>query len=411
MRTAFRFLLIYLALFAVATQISGSLLLIPGVAFRGLGRLWPMREVTLWLGARLFGFADLPVPEPAVGETAFFYVQTFWLLVLAVAATVVVGFRGRGQGRLWEWLRLFLQLGLAATMFEYGMTKLIPNQFAAPSLNILVTPTGDLSLNTLLWTAIGAAPAYQIFTGVVELVGGALVLWPRTRMAGALVSLVALAHVLLLNLTYDIGLKLTTIHLVLIALVVLAPDFSRLARFVRNRPVEPAPSPVSFRSGRLASALPAVLAVLALYLIGIQAWVNWTYWFAAGTGAPRPALYGIWDVEELAVDGVVGPASENDYDRRWRRVIFDDPGEVSFQRTDDSFARYDSSIGDGRLVLSKGDSRTWTSEFSFTRPSGEEMVLEGLMDGHAIRVLLRRVELDSFRVLSSPFRWMRPATE
>lgn len=411
MRTASRFLLVYLALFAAATQVAGSLLLIPGVGFRGLGWLWPMRELTAWLGSRLFGVAELAVPDPAVGETAFFYVQEFWLVILAGAVTVVLGLRGWGEGKLWEWLRLFLQLGLAATMFEYGMTKVIPNQFATPSLNILVTPTGDLSLNTLLWTAIGSAPAYQIFTGIVELVGGALVLWPRTRMAGALVSLVALAHVLLLNLAYDIGLKLTTIHLVLIALVVLAPDLPRLGRFVMNRPVGPPPPSILFRTRRLESALPAGLAVLGLYLVGVQAWVNWNYWFAAGTGAPRSALYGIWDVEEMAVDGVVGPASENEYDRRWRRVIFDDPGEVSFQRTDDSFARYGSSISDGRLVLSKGESRTWVSEFAITRPSGEEMVLAGMMDGHAIRVRLRRLEMDAFRLLSSPFRWVRPAIE
>lgn len=411
MRTGSRFLLVYLTLFAAATQISGSLLLVPGLAFRGLGRLWPMREVTLWFGAHLFGLANLPVPDPTIGETAFFFVQTLWLAVLAAAITAAVALIGRGAERLWEWLRLFLQLGLAATMFEYGITKVIPNQFAAPSLRILVTPTGDLSLNTLLWTAIGSAPAYQIFTGVVELGGGILVLWPRTRMVGALVSLVALAHVLLLNLTYDIGLKLTTIHLVLIALVVLAPDFARIGRFLRNRPAGPAAPPVLFRDDRLASVLPVGLALIGLYLIGIQGWVNWNYWYAAGRGAPRSVLYGIWDVEEMAVDGVVGPASENDYDRRWRRVIFDDPGVVTFQRTDDSFARYGSSIEGGRLMLSKGDSRTWTSGFSITRPSGEEMVLEGAMDGHAIRVHLRRLELDAFRLLSSPFRWVRPATE
>jgi hypothetical protein len=409
MRIPSRFLLVYLTLFAAATQIAGSLFLIPGVAFRGLGRLWPMREATLWLGSHLFGIGDLAVPDPAIGETAFFYVQTFWLLILAGLITLVLSTRYR-ESRLWEWLRLLLQLGLAATMFEYGMTKVIPNQFSAPSLNILVTPTGDLSLNTLLWTAIGSAPAYQIFTGIVELAGGILVLWPRTRTLGALVSLAALAHVLLLNFTYDIGLKLTTIHLVLIALVVLSPDFSRIGRFVRNRPIESAAAPV-FRSARVRSVLPAVLAVIGMYLIGIQGWVNWNYWHVAGSGAPRSALYGIWEVEEMAVDGVVGPPAENDYDRRWRRVIFDDPGQVSFQRVDDSFARYGSSIQADRLVLTKGDSRTWTSGFSIARPSAEEMVLEGTMDGHTIRVSLRRMELDAFRLLSSPFRWVRPAVE
>jgi len=100
----------------------------------------------------------------------------------------------------------------------------------------------------------------------------------------------------------------------------------------------------------------------------------------------------------------------NDYDRRWRRVIFDSPEVVVFQRTDDSFAHYGVSIDTShRLVsLRKGNSRTWRSNFTYQQPAPDRLVLEGQMDGHQISMQLQRVELDTFRLLNSPFRWVRP---
>jgi hypothetical protein len=121
-------------------------------------------------------------------------------------------------------------------------------------------------------------------------------------------------------------------------------------------------------------------------------------------------LYGIWDVERLSVDGEVRPAEANDYDRRWRRVIFDAPDELVVQRTDDSFARYGVSIdrGSGTLALTKGNSRSWTSRFSFDRPDDDRLILDGEVDGQRIVAQLRLVEPSAFPLLNSSFRWVRP---
>ena len=139
------------------------------------------------------------------------------------------------------WFRLCVRFVLAAQMFEYGMTKVIPTQFPAPSLETLVTPVGDLTLSALLWTTIGSSPAYEIFTGCVEVLGGLLLLLPRTTLLGALISLGAAIQIFALNMTFDIGLKLISFHLIVLALVLLAPHWRRLLDvFVLNRTVTPA---------------------------------------------------------------------------------------------------------------------------------------------------------------------------
>ena len=53
----------------------------------------------------------------------------------------------------------------------------------------------------------------------------------------------------------------------------------------------------------------------------MQTRLSLTYWSGdGGPGSPKSPLYGIWNVEQLSVDGVLRSPLLNDYDRRWRRV-------------------------------------------------------------------------------------------
>lgn len=404
----------YLGLFVLVTQISGSMTPNLIYYYRGLGRLWPMRDITLWIAAHVLGITPGPEELREGGEPLVFWVQAFWVFAAAVIATAIwslVDRRRQHYATLHNWFRLFVRFALAASMFEYGMTKVIPTQFPAPSLTTLVTPTGQLTLSALLWTAIGASPTYEIFTGCVELLGGILLLTPRTTLLGALICLAATTQVFVLNMTYDIGVKLVSLHLMLLALFLLAPDVKRLADvFVWNRPTSASPEPALMRTRRGNRIALAAQVAFGIYLLAMFAHINLRFWDVGGGGRPRSALYGVWEVEQLSVDGELRPAELNEYDRRWRRVIFDTPDMVIFQRPDDSFARYGASIDENRrtLALRKGESRTWKASLSYQRPSPDRLIVEGDMDGHRILLQLRHVDFDTFRLLNSTFRWVRP---
>jgi len=414
LRILFRFSFVYFGLFCLATQISGSLLLFPSASFRGFGPLWPMRPITVWIAEHVFGATEPLVYGRFSGETLFFWAQTFWLLIVAVLTTAVWSLLDRRRENyvvLHKWFRLFIRFALAASMFEYGMTKIIPTQFPRPTLNTLVTPVGNLSLSALLWTTIGASPAYEIFTGFAELVGGILLLVPRTTTLGALICLADAIQVFVLNMTYDIGVKQVSFHLVLLSLLLLAPESPRLVNFfVLNRPTGASTQPELFSSGRANRIAVGAQVLVGLYLVITYGYINWVYWSAAGDGSPRSPLYGIWNVEQLSVDGQERPPVLNDYDRRWRRVIFDLPHAVAFQRVDDSFARYGAVIDVYKhaLSLTKGNSRHWKAEFTFERPAQDQLILEGQMDGHKIHAQLALVDFDTFRLLNSRFRLVRP---
>jgi hypothetical protein len=379
-----------------------------------LGTVWPLRDITLWLAEHVFGVTGPIVYTGNSGDTLFHWVQTALLLVVSALGTVVwslVDRRHMYDVKVDTWFRVFLRFALAAQMFYYGMAKVIPTQFQAPSLVTLVEPVGNLSLADLLWTFIGASTAYQVITGWAEMLAGILLVVPRTATLGALICIVDMVQVFLLNMTYDFGLKQISFHLILMSAFVMAPDLRRLANvFVLGRSAEASEERPLFRNPRHNRMAVAAQIALGLYLIGMFTNLSLRLWYAEGGGKPKSPLYGIWDVTELSIDGAVRAADENDYDHRWRRVIFDMPETIVFQRTDDSFAHYGATIdpGAGSFALNKGNSRTWKAAFAVQRPSPDRLILEGDMDGHKIRVRLQLVELDTFRLLNSRFRWIRP---
>jgi hypothetical protein len=409
-----RFCLTYFGLYALATQIAGGVFLLPGLSVPALGHVAPMRDVTIWLAQHVFGVRSPLVYTGNSGDTLFHWIQTGWLLVvsLVLAGTWSLAARRRAiPPTLLAWFHLFVRFALAGQMFYYGMAKVVPTQFQAPSLVTLVEPVGHLSLADLLWTFVGASTAYQMFAGLAEVLAGLLLIVPRTATLGAIVCLADMTQVFVLNMAYDFGLKQISFHLMLFSLFLLVPHIGRLVDvFVRARQVALSPLPLLFRAARANRIATAAQVCFGLYLLALFTNLSVRLWYAEGDGRPRSPLYGIWDVEELSLDGAVTPASEADYDRRWRRVIFDAADVLVFQRTDDSFAHYGVRLDERRrtLALVKGRSRTWGATFTFARPASDRLVLAGEMDGRQVRTTLRRVELVTFRLLGSRFRWVRP---
>ncbi len=410
-RVAFRFVFIYFLVYSAATQVLGGLLVFPGVSLPALGTRWPMRDITTWLAERVLR-VDAALVTGNSGDTAFYWVQTLWLLILAA---VVTAFwteldRRRAYPTLHGWFRLFVRFALAGQLFYYGMAKVIPTQFPAPSLVTLLERVGNLSLADMLWTFVGAATPYQVFAGVAEVAAGTLLIIPQTATFGAMLALLDMVHVLVLNMTYDFGLKQIAAHLILMCLCLLAPDMRALWRvLVLSQATGPLPNldpPVMRSRGGRAAQI-----VFGVYLLAAFTNLSWNNWFALSGSRPRSPVYGIWNVERLSIGGGEQAPAAHTYDYRWRRIIFDTPDVVVIQRTDDSFLHYVSAFDDDgrRVTLRKGQSARFQGEWTLRTRGDDGLTLSGVMEGQAVEATLTRVGLDTFRLLNSGFRWVTPA--
>src|SRR5262245_48132879 len=93
-------------------------------------------------------------------------------------------------------------------MIGSGIARLIPVQMPPLRPLDLLQRLGELTPGELLRTILGAAPVFQSFTGLAALLGGVLLLLPRTTLAGALICAANLGMAFTLAFCYDLPSKL-----------------------------------------------------------------------------------------------------------------------------------------------------------------------------------------------------------
>jgi hypothetical protein len=421
---AFRFGACYFGSFGLALAIGLIPVIFAGIGIDGpwtavRGMLHVVRPPIEWIGNHLLG---LHVDSTQVGsDSAFQWTVLYCIIVLSAVATLVwtvLDWRRRRYDRLYTWVWTVLRLMLAAAMFYFGTAKLIPTQMPFV-LNRLVEPYGNFSPTGALWAQVGISPQYQMLLGAAEVLGGLLLLLPRTAAAGALVCAFDLTQVFILNMTYDIRLKSVSSQLLLLALFLLAPHARRLFTVLFSDRAIPATVSAPLFTGRRANRVAVIVQVCAGLLLlaafGGQGWQQFT--------RPTPNLYGIWQVDGFSVEGYRRDPLLTD-ELRWRRVVFDrpflmsDPVMVTVQHMDDSFEVFGGTIDPAKHFIDLGNrvelgsyEETPTSirlTYWWPDPGTDRIVIDGEdYAGHRIHAWFTRMDPGSFPLVERGFNWVQ----
>src|ERR1700741_397306 len=102
--------------------------------------------------------------------------------------------------KLWDYFILCSRVIIAWTFFRYGWSKLTDGQFGLTNEQ-LQTPVKDLSLFKLSWHLFEQQP-FKAFIGVSQMIAGLLLLYNRTLILGALLSIPILLNILIIDITY-----------------------------------------------------------------------------------------------------------------------------------------------------------------------------------------------------------------
>jgi hypothetical protein len=379
----------------------------------------PLRPVTApvvsWVGEHVFQ-VEAPTRQWGCGDSTADFVLLFCHVVLAAAAAAVWSLLDRkrpGYPRLLAWFRVAVCFYLAAQMLIYGMCKVIPNQFGSPSPLTLASRVGDLDRFSLLWMFMGASPAYTVFAGAAELLAGLLLVCRRTRLLGALLCAGVMANVVMLNICYDVCVKLHSGHLLALCLFVAAADGRRLVDFfVRGRAPQPDPHRPLFANRRLRLAARVLTAVLVVAFVGLSLNQNLVRSQSVGHLAPKPPLHGLWYVTEVVADGEVQPQLVGS-PRYWQRAAIDPglPGlttpTLHVITLDWKHHYYGLALDTERhtLALSKYGDPSWKAPLSYREPAADTLVLEGVLDGRQVRITLRRFDESRWRI-NQDTRWI-----
>ena len=404
-RLLFRFAFVYLVLYNLPFPLT---MLPDRVIRKAYVGLW--EAPVKWVGKHLFHVNITPLLNGR-GDSIFTYVQVFCYLVLAIAAALAWTLLDRrpNDPRLYAWLRVYVRFALAATMINYGVVKVIELQFASVTPDRLVQTYGESSPMGLLWTFMGFSTLYCFFGGAAEMLGGLLLTLRRTTLLGALVSAGVLANVVMLNLSFDVPLKLFSSHLLTQALFLAAPDLRRLANlFLLNRATEPAPEPPLIARARVRKIAQALVAALFAAYVGYSLFDAFKMNKTIGELAPKPPFYGVWTVDEMAIDGQVRPPLLTDPDR-WRRVIFPYTDVLAVQSLEGEIKYYSLKLTPATRTFALSEdpgSKKKPDLLSYRETGPGRLEIAGVFNGRKVHTTLHREKPSKFLLTSRGFHWI-----
>ncbi|MFM7521582.1 MAG: hypothetical protein ACKO9B_14090 [Planctomycetota bacterium] len=324
-RVAFRFVFVW---FLVEFH-SALVQLVPLLEPLAVGIDRAKRPLYVWIARTVCGIRIESFSESSC-DTTYDWVRVAANVVIAAAGCALWTLldRGsRGHPRLADALRTAIRFTLALSMFTYGFAKVFPLQFQPLEVPALLRTYGESSPMGLLWNFMAASRTYTVFAGGMEIVGGLLLCFRRTQLAGALWTAGVMANVFMLNLCYDVPVKLFSFQLLLLALVVAAPNVPRLvAMFLRNEAVPPADLLGPWRGSRWSRAATGLKIAWLGATLGLLAFgSSQTAAFLAPSAAPGTRA-GTWEIGEFSRDGHGLPPLEGDA-RRFRFVTIVDRSE------------------------------------------------------------------------------------
>ena len=382
----------------------------------GLAGEWTSlhQSMLTWFGDVFFN-RELTFQPTGSGDTTAAYIEIVMRIAIAALASTVWHYAARRQaisGRTLEWLYLGFRFYLVSILMVYGWIKLFPAQMPPPGPDRLLQPIGDTSPMGLAWTFIGASPAYQMFSGAAELVAGFLLIFRRTALLGAMLSLGVMLNVAAINFFYDVPVKLFSTHLVALSFMLMLPDLARLGSlFFFRLPIQPRqlrPYPWKHRWQRLTAT--AVLIGFLYQAVWPALQTGWQSAHTYGALAEPGPLHGLYRVKEFSW----GDASDRELEdaKRWVRAginqRYPKPGTlgVAVVFADGTvvrgYAQYDPDLAEFKLSLANRGQ----SEFFIEEGENGELILRRDVDGIELVIRLLRDTEAEFELTRRGFHWI-----
>jgi hypothetical protein len=406
-RIGFRFVFAYLVLYCLPFPIG----YLPGTERAGdwYDLIW--QKVTPWVGKHLLRLSrPILVVTNGSGDRTCDYVEALCFLVLAAVAAFVWSVlerRRENHQSLHSVLRLYVGMTLGAILLSYGAAKVFPSQFPPPWQWRYLETYGDSSPMGILWTFMGSSKPYTILAGAIEMLAGFLLFVPSLTSLGALVSIGVLGNIFVLNMTYDVPVKLYSFHLLLMSVFLILPELPRLANvFIFNRVAAPAPPARPFQRESLNRVLPFALLALGLIFAGMDLYQSRQSVQSFAASSLKAPLYGTWAVDEFAVEGQSRPPLVTE-GLRWQKAILETGSALTIQGMDGKLLRLLAKLDTRKrtIELTKRDDAHWKANLSFEIPAKDLMIMSGDMAGKTIRVRLHHTD-PKYLLNTRGFHWI-----
>lgn len=347
------------------------------------------------------------------GDTRRNYIGAACTAVISLAITIVASLllellrvwkpNWRLDEKLHELTRVWVRFFLIKMLFGYGFAKAFPNQFPVP-VRMYETPFGDLQPMSLLWAFMGHSTPYQMITGGVELLAALLLIPRRTTLLGAMMTILAMTQVFILNMCYDVPVKLYSFHYLMMGVFLAAPALPALFNlFVLGKPSE------SVYEGPLFTNpwMNWLGLLIKLIIIGCLLWIHINSGrkqFDQQRLKPENPVRGVWDVTSLTINGQAPESGEKDV---WKKIDLNTRGMVIIHGATPPAIAYQASFDadKGQIQLQKLRDPSWRAPMKYSQPEPEKLEVISTFNDKVIVAKLRKLPEKKYALTSQGFHW------
>ncbi len=375
-----------------------------------------LKPIIYWVGKNILNISyEFSNMGYGSGDTTYAYIQVLVLLCIALLSAIIISLIARKKQtsetyNIAQWvLTIIVRFVLIYFLIVYGYSKVFYLQFSAPSLSRLLQPVGDMSPMGLAWTFMGYSKTYTIFSGLAEVIAGYLLISKRTQTLGAIFTVGVMGNVFMMNLCYDIPVKLFSLHLLLMGVFLLLTDFKRLLNILLfNKAVKRTQYFSPYLKDK--DAVKAIRGLKLIFIVGLSAlFISNSYSGQKkyGENREKPALYGIWEAQYFIKnkDTVVPLITDNS---RWRYLIVDRKDRAKVNLINGTVERYTFKTDTLKqtITLHIEDSVLEEPNFTFKQPNKDHLELLGTHNTDSLHVIFKRKNLDDFLLRTRGFNWI-----
>lgn len=419
-RLAFRFFFIY---FILATALWQIFEFIPGLSTITYVINDIFVPVVTFFNDHLFHVKEkLNIDGGGSGDTSYAWAYFFTTLLLSIFGALLwtlLERKPRSYDKLNWWLKNTLRYYVIIIAFLYGTIKLFAMQMPEPNLSQLATPLGDYLPMRLSWMFFGYSSPYQIFSGIMEMLVAILLLYRRTIAMGLFLGFGVFLNVFILNLCFDIPVKIFSLHLVLYCMYLIATDANHYLNFLwRNKPTGVLSSYDFTNTNKFFKIFRIVFKALIILLFGVfSTYQSWEYKQEFyQSKIQKPIEPGVYHTTSVKVNNNEVPISLAN-DKLWKEFIFQDDTNGSVLTSDTIFRQsynrgyfsYQVDAKNNKIIFKKfkNDKKVlFESKYKIIRP--KTIQLKTKVKNDSLDITLVKSER-KFQLSEKQFHWISEA--
>lgn len=393
------FLMPFTLLFIVSFSFPHQIIPDVGYYFSGL-----FKPLALFTATYLFGVQN-PVPE-LISDSALLYANTFNLILLSGVFSLLFNrFYNNTTyyNHIFYWFVVAMRYYLALQLFVYGFNKIFKWQFYVPEPNTLFTTVGDSYKDILYWSSMGSSWWYTFFSGLIEVIAGVLILFQRTLILGGLLSIAIMLNVFMINIGFDISVKLYSLFLLMVSFIILIPYNKKIVQFFFHHQQIDHSYAGRISTGMSLNTYRIVKTIVVLWLMADSTFIYFSTGNFNDDKAQRPPFHGAYEVETFVENNDTIPPLNNHW-ARWKRIFIHSRGYFIVQYMDDKMQDFE--------IKTDTLKKNWLLRYNntnlntqYNQINDSTIYFQGRFDNRKIQAKLKKLNLKKLRLLQEEFSW------